>query len=144
MLHVQVKVLDLIRQQKGVWHELVLLREESLESADYNAENIFLCKMLAKLIQINITKLWNNLTSMSGYLLIMAFRIRIKSISWSLRATPYQYMLPSPLTVLSLKPFLLIMYCIVSISALQWLVFITIYLRLRSASCAGTIMVTCC
>lgn len=53
MLHVQVKVLDLIRQQKGVWHELVLLREESLESADYNAENIFLCKMIHEWVSIN-------------------------------------------------------------------------------------------
>ena len=34
------KVPDFVREQKAIRHELVIDREESLESADYDAENV--------------------------------------------------------------------------------------------------------
>ena len=44
--HVHFQILDLVRKQKGVWHEPVVLRVETLQAGDNHAENVLLCKVL--------------------------------------------------------------------------------------------------
>lgn len=47
-----LKVANLIRQEKTVRHKLVVNWEESLESANYNAEYILLGKMIHERIPV--------------------------------------------------------------------------------------------
>lgn len=49
MAHMNLKILDLIRQQEAIRHEAVVIWKKSLEPADDDAKNVFFCKMLTKL-----------------------------------------------------------------------------------------------
>jgi hypothetical protein len=49
MAHMNLKILDLIRQQEAIRHKAVVIWKKSLEPADNDAKNVFLCKMLTKL-----------------------------------------------------------------------------------------------
>ena len=49
MAHMNLKILDLIRQQEAIRHEAVVIWKKTLEPADDDAKNVFLCKMLTKL-----------------------------------------------------------------------------------------------
>jgi hypothetical protein len=49
MAHMNLKILNLIWQQETIRHEAVVIWKKTLEPADDDAKNVFLCKMLTKL-----------------------------------------------------------------------------------------------
>ncbi len=51
LAHMQLKILNLIRQQKTIRHESVILRVEPLKSRNNDTKDVLFCKMLNKIHQ---------------------------------------------------------------------------------------------
>lgn len=47
-----LEISNFIRKQETVWHEFIVYRKESLQSADYHTENIFLGKVIHQWISV--------------------------------------------------------------------------------------------
>jgi hypothetical protein len=75
-----LKISDLIRKKKRVWHEFVIDWEESLKPTDDDAEYILFCKMIHQRISIE-----NALTHLDDVKVVISQSHAIpqdRSISW--------------------------------------------------------------